>query len=435
MDKKFANILILGFGFMFLFTSFQTMGNIQKTVLDSIKSEGFEADGYTSLAIVYTAFSLCNWLAPSFLSFSGPRGAMLIGGTTYCLFILTFLWPKTWLLYLASGLLGAGASITWTGQGTFLSRCSNTKTISRNSDKDISDESRTLVIGVLIAVAVLGLIFLAALRPIPDNQTSNSELQENKNAIDIAFDALKSAWKLFLTKDMILLSWTFFYTGLELSFFSGVYGSSIGFTEKIAEKPKQIVGLAGIFIGLGEVIGGGLFGLLGSKTTKYGRDPIVIMGFIIHAISFFLIFMNLPNDAPFTNTENVGYINPPLAWLALVAAFMLGFGDACFNTQIYSMLGGVFVRSSVEAFALFKFTQSVAAAISFYYSSHLGLHAQLSILLVFSIIGTGCFCIVEWANKRRLKQIKTEQEEYDDDNNLSNNRSKINHDDSTSSNS
>lgn len=29
MDKKFVNVLMLGFGFMFLFTAFQTMGNIE----------------------------------------------------------------------------------------------------------------------------------------------------------------------------------------------------------------------------------------------------------------------------------------------------------------------------------------------------------------------------------------------------------------------
>lgn len=29
MDKAFMNVLLLGFGFMFLFTAFQTMGNIE----------------------------------------------------------------------------------------------------------------------------------------------------------------------------------------------------------------------------------------------------------------------------------------------------------------------------------------------------------------------------------------------------------------------
>ncbi|XP_055904072.1 UNC93-like protein MFSD11 [Eupeodes corollae] len=429
MDIKFLNVLILGFGFMFVFTSFQTMGNIEKTILDSIAAEDttFKGDGYTSLAVIYAAFAISNWLAPSFLSFTGPRCAMLVGSLTYTLFMVVFLWPKTWLLYLASAVLGTGASITWTGQGTYLARCSNPTNISRNSgifwallqcsmflgnlfvyfqfqDKSTIDaETRQLVIGVLIAVSILGIAFLAALRSVEDNSTSDRELQEVKSGFGSALYAMKSAGELFVTKDMLLLSVAFFYTGLELSFFSGVYGASIGFTAAIAETPKEIVGLAGICIGAGEVLGGGLFGLLGSKTTRYGRDPIVIVGYIIHLISFFLIFLNLPNSAPFQSTTDISYLDPPKPWLALLCAFLLGFGDACFNTQIYSMLGGVFVKNSVGAFALFKFTQSVAAATSFFYSPYLGLRAQLSILVVFGTIGTACFCVVEWAAKKRTK--------------------------------
>lgn len=74
--------------------------------------------------------------------------------------------------------------------------------------------------------------------------------------------------------------------------------SSIGFTLKIGQSAKQLVGLSGICIGVGEIFGGVLFGLLGSKTIKYGRDPIVIAGFVVHLISFLLIFLNLPDNAP-----------------------------------------------------------------------------------------------------------------------------------------
>lgn len=46
-----------------------------------------------------------------------------------------------------------------------------------------------------------------------------------------------------------------FYTGLHLSFYSGVYSSSIGFTTKMGSNSKQLVGLSGILIGVGEIIG------------------------------------------------------------------------------------------------------------------------------------------------------------------------------------
>lgn len=46
----------------------------------------------------------------------------------------------------------------------------------------------------------------------------------------------------------------------------------------------------------------------------------------------------------------------------------------------------------------------MAAAISFFYSSHLGLRAQLGILVVTGTIGAASFCIVEWGAKRRARE-------------------------------
>lgn len=250
----------------------------------------------------------------------------------------------------------------------------------------IDEDTRRIVFTALIAVAVLGVIFLGTLQrvnhPFLDNGSPDSELDYTAESASIV-GAFKSAIKLFLTKDMLLLNITFLYTGaaeyyiftiflsmlmsfpilfflgFELSFFSGVYSSSIGFTLAIGESAKRLVGLSGICIGVGEVFGGILFGLLGSKTVKYGRDPIVITGFVIHLLGFLLIFMNLPDEAPFQDTKALGFFNPPLASVALLCSFLLGFGDACFNTQIYSMLGGVFADNSAAAFALFKFTQVI----------------------------------------------------------------------------
>lgn len=57
-------------------------------------------------------------------------------------------------------------------------------------------------------------------------------------------------------------------------------------------------------------------------------------------------------------------------------------------------------------FFFFSFRlQSIAAAISFVYSSHMGLHSQMSILLVFGVMGTITFCMVEWSFKQAAKQL------------------------------
>lgn len=84
----------------------------------------------------------------------------------------------------------------------------------------------------------------------------------------------------------------------------------------------------------------------------------------------------------------------------MMGSLALGLGDACFNTQVYSLLGTLYATESASAFALFKFCQSVAAAASFYYCSHVGLHGQLGILSVSLVFGTLAFCAIELKHRR-----------------------------------
>lgn len=98
----------------------------------------------------------------------------------------------------------------------------------------------------------------------------------------------------------------------------------------------------------------------------------------------------------------------------MAGSLTLGFGDACFNTQVYSLLGVLHAEDSAPAFALFKFCQSVAAAVSFLYSSHIGLYFQLLILLISLVFGTMSFCLVDIKVRRDRDDIIPAVEEEDD---------------------
>ncbi|XP_066587052.1 UNC93-like protein MFSD11 [Prorops nasuta] len=439
IDRNFLNVLILSFGFMLVFTAFQTIGNIEKTVLKSINDDdpSFTGDGYISLAIIYAVFATCNWLAPSYISVTGPRIAILTGCVCYALFIGSFLWPKTELLYVVSGINGVGAALIWTGQGQYLTENSDSDTMSRNAgvfwaifqssmfignlfvyfmfagSEKIAASTRNTVFLVLTSLAVTGTVLLATLQKSPTRlslgeaegvSSADKELQipepERKKPLVAAWHAMRDAMSLFITSKMILLAITFIYTGLFLTFFSGVYSNCIGFTSGMGENRKSLIPLSGILIGTGEVVGGALFGILASKLSYgFGGWPVVVTGFGVHLFAFISIYLNLPNDAPFQDTSAIGFIHPsPI--LAMIGSIALGFGDACFNTQVYSLLGTLFSKESTSAFALFKFCQSVAAAISFSYSTRLGLHYQLLILLISMSLGTATFCYVEYNTRK-----------------------------------
>lgn len=423
---KQLNVFLLGLSFMLVFTGFNTMSGIQTMIFNSATNPdsggyvpGFQGNGFIASAVIYGVFSIASWLAPSVVAFRGPRFAMVIAGILYAQYIAQLLYPNTYLLYASAAVIGLGAPVIWTAQGNFLALCSDPETISRNSgivwamlqlsglignlfvffmfsgQEYISKSVRTTVGVVLLAVTAGGVALMLLLRPTTWARPSGSE----SDGTTSPSQALRDSFRLFLTPDMLMLSVTFFYTGLQLSIWSGVFPTCIGFFGALGTDRKALATIAMITVAAGEVIGGAVFGFLGHLTTRRGRDPIVVLGFSLSMLAYFLAFLSLPTSANLGETQDHAFIDPNRPLLIFVA-FLLGFSDACFNTQITSMLGGVFKEQSSSAFAIFKFMQSLSAAIAFFYSPYLGLQWQLLAAVILDIIGTIAFCKVEWSSNK-----------------------------------
>lgn len=84
-SKKLFNIVILGVAFMFMFTAFQTCGNVAQTVIRSLNRTDFHGSGYTSMAIIYGVFSASNLITPSVVAVVGPQLSMFVSGLFYSL--------------------------------------------------------------------------------------------------------------------------------------------------------------------------------------------------------------------------------------------------------------------------------------------------------------------------------------------------------------
>uniref|UniRef100_A0A4W5P8K2 Major facilitator superfamily domain containing 11 n=1 Tax=Hucho hucho TaxID=62062 RepID=A0A4W5P8K2_9TELE len=419
--KTLLNIIILGFGFMFMFTAFQTCGNIEQTVIKSFNSTEFHGSGYTSMAIIYGVFSASNLIAPSVVAVIGPQLSMFFSGLVYSGYIAMFIHPFTWSFYTASVVVGIAAAILWTAQGNLLTINSTDATIGRNSGifwallqfslffgnmyiyfawhghVHISDNDRQTVFISLTVISLVG-SFLFFLIQKPEPEATPSEASESLLQTESTESAsIVKALQLSVTKEMLLLSISIAYTGLELTFYSGVYGTCIGAMTQFGDDAKSLIGLSGIFIGLGEILGGGVFGML-NKCNRFGRNPVVLLGLITHFVAFYLIFLNIASDAPIAPEEGThlqAYITPRYT-VALLCSFLLGLGDSCFNTQLLSIVGFMFREDSASAFAVFKFVQSITAALAFFYSNYLLLHWQLLIMVVVGFLGTLSFFVAEW---------------------------------------
>ncbi|XP_017293787.1 UNC93-like protein MFSD11 [Kryptolebias marmoratus] len=434
--KKLLNIIVLGFGFMFMFTAFQTCGNIEQTIIKSFNSTEFHGSGYTSMAIIYGVFSASNLMAPSVVTVIGPQLSMFISGLLYSGYIAMFIHPLTWSFYTASVLVGVAAAVLWTAQGNVLAINSSDSTIGRNSGifwsllqfslffgnlyiycawhghVHITDKDRRTVFISLTVISLVGcFLFFLIRKPDPEPlsgsevtesllQTESSESSTSSSShsglCSRALDAFVKACKMFVTKEMLLLSVSIGYTGLELTFYSGVYGTCIGAMNLFGTDAKSLIGISGICIGVGEILGGGVFGML-NKSNRFGRNPVVLLGLITHFVAFFLIFLNIASDAPLAPEEGTdlqAFIAPSVG-VALLCSFLLGLGDSCFNTQLLSIIGFLFRDNSAPAFAVFKFIQSIMAAVAFFYSNYLLLHWQLLILVILGFLGSISFFAVE----------------------------------------
>uniref|UniRef100_A0A4W3JMP2 UNC93-like protein MFSD11 n=1 Tax=Callorhinchus milii TaxID=7868 RepID=A0A4W3JMP2_CALMI len=382
-----------------------------QTVIKSLNHTRFKGSGYNSLAIIYGVFSASNLLAPSIVAVIGPQLSMIFSGFIYSAYVAVFIEPYTWSFYLASVIIGIAAAVLWTAQGNCLTINSDENTIGRNSgifwallqfsllfgnlyiyfawkgEKHISDHDRRTVFIALTVISLVGSLLLFLIRK-PNSAVllCTDEPMSDEDTENILFSI-----QLFFTKEMLLLSVCIAYTG------DGVYGTSLGAMNQFGDEAKSMVGLAGIFIGVGEIIGGGTFGLF-NQYHNFGRNPIVLLGLLTHVVAFYLIFLNVPSVAPIVSeegTNDIAYLFPSKA-IAVVCSFLLGFGDSCFNTQVISILGFMYSQESASAFAVFKFVQSICAAIAFGYSNYLLLQWQLLILVLVGFLGTVSFFLVEW---------------------------------------
>ena len=118
--------------------------------------------------------------------------------------------------------------------------------------------------------------------------------------------------------------------------------------------------------------------------------------------AYLIAFLNIPFDCPIGETNESAIIESN-ADLAIFGSFLLGSGDAILTTQIYTLIGILYSGNSAPAFAIYKFFQSGLAALGLFYSPSLELQWQLLILMIFVVLGTISFIMVDISSKKRTK--------------------------------
>jgi len=100
------------------------------------------------------------------------------------------------------------------------------------------------------------------------------------------------------------------------------------------------------------VLAGLLFGILGNFASRRrpGRDSVLLLGYIAHMVSFFLIFVTFPADSPLQESEMKPYYTPryvQLLSLPLLIEVLYSPSFFVFNEQGNSeSYGQIFLKSA-----------------------------------------------------------------------------------------
>ncbi|XP_067633279.1 UNC93-like protein MFSD11 [Eurosta solidaginis] len=423
LDSKLVNILFVSAAFFLIFFAFQTTGDLQKKITE--QAQLTIKGGFASLGIYYFVFAAACWFVPAFVVVVGTKWALIAGTTTYVIFIVLFLYPVEWLLYIINITLGAGSAIIYITQGNYIARNSEIEGLTsatRNSgiflmaqqasylicatlmyfqytdDADFEDTDRYIIISILTFICLIGLAMLFFLRLPPSNQAID---ESNSMTCAAVFIAVKDNILLLLERDMILLTVIFIYTGVVQAFYSGVYGPALSDTKGLDMESSEVLNLGYIFKGCGGFLGAAIFAVLGDLTIRWGRDVFMYMAGVFHLLAFILIFLNVPNSATFGQSNESSVIHPPNLSVAMTCSFFYGFGASFYTVHIYSMLAGSFMAESTAGFAIYKFFQCLACALSYLYSRFVSLYIQMGILIVILIAAVVCFGIVERGPKEK----------------------------------
>uniref|UniRef100_A0A914DC70 UNC93-like protein MFSD11 n=1 Tax=Acrobeloides nanus TaxID=290746 RepID=A0A914DC70_9BILA len=361
LDNFTVNVYIQSFGFFFINFAFYTQGLIEETVINSYAQHGNidKHAGYTSQAVNYATLTIANCVAAALVGTLRIRWSLFVGTLTFVIFECGFLFLNEYVLYSTSALLGVGSAILWCAHGKYLALISTKATAARNSAifftiyqsgtifggiflllmfkyADKTDNFDIPLIHILYAVfagvSFCGLMILSTL-PMPKSEGFTIDGIETKMP---QMAIMKSTLSLLSDKKILLISVTMLYTGMSLTFWSGIYPTCVAFTKKLNGDSNILLAVTVIMAGVGETLGGVICGVIGYFYKNIRRRVIVTAVTVCNLLVIAVIFINFPKESALDETHELGFITPSTT-IAITCGFWLGFNDVIIKVEKHSL--------------------------------------------------------------------------------------------------
>ncbi|KAJ3132459.1 DUF895 domain membrane protein, partial [Irineochytrium annulatum] len=340
-------VLVLGCAFFLIFMAFSVVQNLASTVLTS-------SVAYSCFGSLYIAFAFSNLLgAAVIVEHLGTRPSLVFASLSYVVMNVAMIFAvkgqgddrlQFAVLLPACLLIGFGASVLWTAQGTYLSRCGTPETTGHLSGIFTGIQGMANVIGPLLSSVLLqfnvdknlmfviltacgagGPVIFAYMWSRPEPKVM-ATLHPEAEPETIKPPSVWSTVRIMRNASMLLIFPLFVTYALEQEFYSGVFSLFITTGNEQTDLRNKLF----LFATWGASQMATCF-LVGKVTDRLGARVMTWVVAIVHSGAMIALSCAGPlNNLP----------------LLFSVAFLLGVTDAILINQIFKLLHQLFPSDS-----------------------------------------------------------------------------------------
>ncbi|XP_043859451.1 protein unc-93 homolog A-like [Dromiciops gliroides] len=444
METNLKNIIVIAVGFLFLFTAYGALQNLQSSLN---KAEGL---GVATLSVIYASVIVSSMFLPSILIKKfGCKWTIIASMCCYIIFSLGNFYASWYTLIPTAIILGLGAGPLWSAESTYLTISGNiyakktgkrgkdivnqyfgifylifqssgiwgnlisslvlqqeppkgeiskeqlttcgtndcfATSASSNSTKRPADELIYTLLGIYTGSGILAVLLIVLFLDSIPNDSEENEEEKNKS---ISSHLLETFQQLKDKRQRLLIPLTM-YGGFEQGFLSGDY------TKSYITCPLGIhyVGFVMICFAATNSLCSFLFGKISQYT---GRMALYALGSAVHLTCIIFLLTWRPD--------------PSQKIIIFLFAALWGVGDSIFQTQNNVIYGVLFVKNKEAAFANYRLWDSLGFVIAFGYSTSLCVKTKLYILLGVLILSMVSYGSVEYFEYRKSRETLADKKE------------------------
>eukprot|EP01083_Nonionella_stella_P063477 164930_1 len=398
-------VIWMSFCFFLVFVAFSGAQNFAT----SRESDGNL--GNISLSIVYGVFTLATFISGYVVDVVGVKLCLLLGSVSYVGFVAANIFYNIGTVAPTSALLGIGAAVIWTAEGSYITKASQYHEVVNNLEAKSTlgyfngvfwsiyqanqfignlvlafmfeaDVKTWIIFTITTFISVIGTACFYFVKELTrhdayaqvgdeENQQRSSDILKPNNSSEIQSEIAVERVSIYDTVAMwkrapllALIPMTIF-SGFSQAF---IFGE---FPTLISDNAQKFYTMS--VFGFSDMAASYI---LGKVSDRFGRLETLMIGFVASMILYIALFLSSMNIVVISEL-----------WMFMILAVFMGIGDAGYNTQIYALYGSIFKDCSASAFANFKLFQSASMTIAFIYHGMVSMTTKLIITISWTVLG------------------------------------------------